>query len=217
MKISEKNLATVSVERSQAVCGSLLIFPINIDTSAAWVRTARTLGYRVIGASSESADPGIYDVDALEYLPYITSPEFNTSLQCLVSLEGVTRIYTAHQGVWAHLNHLLPSLFRSSPALESQLYRPQPHAVEYRDEIGTTVCVDPWGFARARDQGEKATILNGNGITFDFEGIYRNFLVSVSQVKILGYIRLSSEQGIEYYHQAAGALTGSISYITYRW
>lgn len=314
MNTSEKDLASTSVEPSQAVCGSLLIFPVNIDASATWVTTARALGYRVIGASSEPTDPGIYDIDALEYLPYITSPEFNASLQSLVSQEGITRIYTAHQGVWAHLDYLLPLLFGSAPALGPQLCRPHPHAVEYREvdrsiqwgrylveehtaeciaegqqpvakalsiyqyaglhrqfvrtpgqcdedklralcslmrlapkgdiveigslygrsalalaslagyyEIGTTVCVDPWGFAHARDQGEKATILNGNGINIDFEGIFRNFLVSASQVKNLGYIRLPSEQGIEYYRQAVGAgqlfskhlspspLTGSIS------
>ncbi len=272
---------------------TVLVFPINLDASAAWVAVARSLDLRVLGASSEPTEDGLFGVDAVVYLPYITDPAFVTALQHMVAAHGVTHLFSAHQGVWAHLDHVLaqawgtataPSLCAPSPhqaeraafarsrqwadaatgdllpwqlpdtptpaaplavheaaGLHRQFVRtpgqcdeeklralcalarvaPRGDIVEigclygrsalalgslgHRYAIGSTICVDAWGFAQARDQGDAAEILNGAGVVVDFEHIFEDFLATASQVPGMGCIRLPSQAAIAVYCRAAAS------------
>ncbi|MEA9884257.1 class I SAM-dependent methyltransferase [Xanthomonas campestris pv. raphani] len=269
---------------------TVLVFPVNLDASAAWIAVARSLGQRVLGASSEPTEDGLFGVEAIVYLPYITDPTFVPALRRVVAAHGITHLVSAHQGVWAHLEQVLhawgpapaPSLCSPSPhqaerasfarsrrwadatiddplpwqlpdtpvpaaaltvheaaGLHRQFVRtpgqcdeeklralcalarvaPRGDIVEIgclygrsalalgslgqRYAVGSTLCVDAWGFAQARDQGDAAAILNGNGVVVDFEHIFDNFLAAASQMPGVGCIHLPSQEAIEVYRQAA--------------
>lgn len=272
---------------------TVLVFPVNLDASAAWIAVARSLGQRVLGASSEPTEDGLFGVEAVLPLPYITDPAFVTALRCLVAAHGVTDVFSAHQGVWAYLDHLLAKDWGTGQPL--RLCTPSPHETEraafarsrqwaeaaiedpspwqlpdapapaaaltvheaaglhrqfvrtpgqcdetkllalcalariappgdvveigclygrsalalgslaHRYALGSTICVDAWGFAQARDQGDAAAILNGNDVVVDFAQIFDNFLAAASQIPGMGCIRLPSQAAISVYRQAAAS------------
>lgn len=78
-------------------------------------------------------------------------------------------------------------------------------SLAHRYALGSTICVDAWGFAQARDQGDAAAILNGNDVVVDFAQIFDNFLAAASQIPGMGCIRLPSQAAISVYRQAAAS------------
>lgn len=121
---------------------TVLVFPVNLDASAAWIAVARSLGQRVLGASSEPTEDGLFGVEAVLPLPYITDPAFVPALRCLVAAHGVTDVFSAHQGVWAYLDHLLAKDWGTGQPL--RLCTPSPHETERA------------AFARSRQWAEAA-------------------------------------------------------------
>ena len=66
--------------------GTVLIFPIDLDTTADWITKSKALDFRVIGASSElNTHHDISEIDSFEYLPYITDEAFQAYLIDLVN------------------------------------------------------------------------------------------------------------------------------------
>ena len=86
---------------------TLLVFPIDMDSSRRFIKHAKSLGFNIIGASSvmDSSNNGV--VDSFTKLPFITSPEFKNEFIQLIDRQDVTHIYTPHSGVWSHINKLI--------------------------------------------------------------------------------------------------------------
>lgn len=85
---------------------TLLVFPIDVDSVWPTMRTARALGYRIIGASSVTPLPTVAEADLCLHLPYISDGGFDDALRSAMRMHGVTHLVTMHTGVWAHLARL---------------------------------------------------------------------------------------------------------------
>lgn len=85
---------------------TLLVFPIDMDETEAFIRTARSLGLRIVAASSTSMPPYAVPIDAFVHLPYVTAPDFDACLAQAVATNGIDAIHTPHQGIWRHLERL---------------------------------------------------------------------------------------------------------------
>lgn len=277
---------------------SLLIFPINLDASAQWVSSAKALGYKVIGASSEATDPKLFGVDLLVHLPYVTDDTFADKLLQLLDQHKFTRVFTAHAGVWACLDRLFNRLEKQAKS-PPQLCQPHPLVLENQQlsrhllwaeaalsnplsshitdtinavreplskhqyaglhraftqtpgqcdddkllalcglmqiapegdlieigslygrsatalaslaafhKVGSTVCIDPWHFDNISDQGAAANVLTADTLSSQdnaqlFDGIFQGFLVNISQIQGVSYIRQPSTQALPHYQSAA--------------
>ena len=72
-----------------------------------------------------------------------------------------------------------------------------------RFNIGSTICVDPWDMKKIKDQGKKADILNKGNDQVDFEKIFNSFLVNISLLERISYIKETSVEAEAVYKQAA--------------
>lgn len=167
-----------------APIGTLLIFPINVDASAHWVTVAKSLGFTVIGASSEPTKSDLFGIDKLAHLPYVTDAAFVDCLQHLIDQYAITRIFTAHQGVWDILNGLLSdNRLAVTPALaRTLLCQPYPFAIEdnylqqhlqwgqqvVRDLLADQLAVCP-------------TTLRAPLSIYQYAGIHRRFIETTGQ------------------------------------
>lgn len=88
---------------------TLLVFPIDVDSSMPVVRHARMLGMRVIGASSVTPLRSVEAVDDCIALPYISDAGFDDALRMALRTHAVTHLVTMHVGVWAHFARLSES------------------------------------------------------------------------------------------------------------
>ncbi|WP_147106636.1 class I SAM-dependent methyltransferase [Tateyamaria sp. syn59] len=101
-----------------------LVFPAGMPQSLAYAKQAERDGRAVVGASSLHHDPAKPHYDAWAFLPYVTDPDFVTSLQGVVQAHSVTSIYTPNAVVWEMLDAALPnalpnvSLVNSHPMRE---------------------------------------------------------------------------------------------------
>jgi hypothetical protein len=84
----------------------LLVFPLDLDDTDAFVRVASALGIEIVGASSAMANPRGKEVDEFIRLPFVTDPEFDEALKRALQQYAITHVYAPHQGVWRHLNTL---------------------------------------------------------------------------------------------------------------
>lgn len=87
---------------------SVLVFPINQEQAQRFAATARSLGFRVIAATSEVINAQ-QRAQGLVSLPYVTDPGFDAALQALQQQHGFARIYTFHAAVWKHVSKMLTS------------------------------------------------------------------------------------------------------------
>lgn len=67
-------------------------------------------GESVLGASSAHADTSAQYYPDWAFLPRYDAPDFAERLRAVVEAWGVTRIYSPHTVVWAHLKKILPDL-----------------------------------------------------------------------------------------------------------
>jgi len=75
---------------------TVLVFPIDMDSSRRFIKHAKSLGFNIVGASSvmDSSRNGV--VDSFTKLPFITAPEFNNEFMQLIDRQAVTHIYIPH-------------------------------------------------------------------------------------------------------------------------
>lgn len=85
----------------------LLVFPLDMDSTDAFIRVATALGIEIIGASSAMADPCDQGVKQFIRLPFVTDSAFDQALREAIRQYGITTIFTPHQGIWRHLDTLL--------------------------------------------------------------------------------------------------------------
>lgn len=85
---------------------AVLVFPIDMPQSVAFARTARQLGFDVIAASSEPADPAMYPGYSVAHLPYVTNKSFDTVLADVLEQHQINSVYTPHPAIWWHLKSL---------------------------------------------------------------------------------------------------------------
>lgn len=85
---------------------TLLVFPINVDSAIPVIRTAKMLGYRIIGASSVEPRPQLAELDACIHLPFVTSPDFHGCFAEALERHRITHVLAPHHGVWSHLKAL---------------------------------------------------------------------------------------------------------------
>ncbi|APX11955.1 class I SAM-dependent methyltransferase [Tateyamaria omphalii] len=101
-----------------------LVFPAGMPHSLAYAKQAERDGRAVVGASSLNHDPAKPQYGAWAFLPYVTDPDFLTSLQGVVEAHSVSSIYTPNAVVWEMLEAALPrvlpdvSLVNSHPMRE---------------------------------------------------------------------------------------------------
>ena len=107
----------------------LLVFPLDMDETDAVIRVAAGLGIEVIGASSVMADAGGRPVNHFIHLPFVTDPTFDAALAAEIGRYGITRVFSAHQGVWCHLEALL----RTAPErFAFDLCQPEPFTATWQ-------------------------------------------------------------------------------------
>ncbi len=91
----------------QLLTKTVLVFPIDMDSSRRFIKHARSLGFKVVGASSVMSCAENTVVDSFTKLPFITASEFNQKFIQLIKQQAVTHIYTSHSGVWTHIDNLI--------------------------------------------------------------------------------------------------------------
>lgn len=85
---------------------TLLVFPVVVDSALPLMHAAKTLGFRIVGASSVLPYPDIADVDVYVQLPFYSAPEFADRLEQIVTAMQVTHIHVPHPGVWRYIKDL---------------------------------------------------------------------------------------------------------------
>lgn len=100
---------------------NLLVFPLNVDSNLDFIKAAKQLGFKIIGASSVNLRKMFDCFDSYEYLPYITDSDFERCFYGVLNRYNITHIFSAHDGVWAYFDSLPirsilcnPSPFRAS-------------------------------------------------------------------------------------------------------
>jgi hypothetical protein len=86
----------------------LLIFPGAMPAALERAVRAEVEGVEIIGASSVPADWAQQHYPRWDFLPRYDEPCFEAALQALVAAHGVTRLYTPHHIVYAHLKKIMP-------------------------------------------------------------------------------------------------------------
>jgi len=86
---------------------TLLIFPAVIDGAENIAKTAKQLGFSVIGASSVPLHSPSKYFEEIISLPYITDPAFNTTFESALENHHITHIHSPHHGVWSHFKNIL--------------------------------------------------------------------------------------------------------------
>jgi hypothetical protein len=97
---------TALLSTAGELVSTMLVFPIDVDSARPIVRFARSLGWRVIAASSVPPLPANGDWDASIQLPFISDMGFDDALRTALRTFDVTHLVTMHVGVWAHLARL---------------------------------------------------------------------------------------------------------------
>ncbi|MES9831738.1 MAG: class I SAM-dependent methyltransferase [Candidatus Thiodiazotropha sp. LLP2] len=269
----------------------LLIFPVDMDASEAFISVTRSLGIPLIGATSVEKTTHHQGIDQLVHLPYITESGFDKTFADTLKAHDITHIYTPHPGVWTYLKqlnvkniaHYSYQLCHPSPyqnnwleykasydwaerisvdnfldgfdtrpgagphrqltiseyaGLHKQFIRiagqcdvnkltaltqilrltPKGDLVEIgslygrsafviawlsdRYRIGSFISIDPWSNDALESQGESATILHTDPETIDFEPIFKSYLSNMSLLNNVGYIRETSDRGVDKYRRA---------------
>lgn len=83
----------------------VLVFPIDIDKSREFIIFAKSMGFRVVGASSVMGENQArsLSIDFFASLPFVNEPDFNEKLLILLERQQITHIYSAHGVVWSHI------------------------------------------------------------------------------------------------------------------
>ncbi|MCB1886723.1 MAG: class I SAM-dependent methyltransferase [Rhodocyclaceae bacterium] len=84
----------------------LLVFPATMDSAIPFVRTARSLGFEIVGASSVSTAPAIDELDDRVHLPFVSEAGFDHAFEAALSTHRITHVLAPHHVVWSHLNGL---------------------------------------------------------------------------------------------------------------
>ncbi len=154
----------------------LLIFPIDIDAGQRLAAEASALGIPFIAASSQIqtlSGPGGGNIVSL---PYVTDETFANRLRDLIQDQGITHIFTHHQGVWTRLQSLLIDRPAHYPV---KLVQPDPYE---RDWIKIANSLD-WA-DRVLAEGFTDTLADAV-IPVDSPGINRSALAGLHQQFLL--------------------------------
>ena len=110
--------------------GTILIFPIDIDSARQFAITAKSLNLHVIAASSiNKTRPDLDYIDDFIYLPYVNHPDFNQCLFDTLDKCNITHVFSPHAAVWNHLNQLNKEIL---PGLKFHLCTPEPFAMDWQ-------------------------------------------------------------------------------------
>ena len=86
---------------------AVLVFPAGMPEGLAFRDRAKSMGLRVVGASSLERDPAESVYEAWEHLPYINDPSFDEALAEVVRRHEVSSVHAPHYTVWKHLTERL--------------------------------------------------------------------------------------------------------------
>jgi len=86
---------------------AVLVFPAGMPEGLAFSDRAKSMGLRVVGASSLERDPAESAYEAWEHLPYINDPGFDAALAEVVRRHDVSAVHAPHYIVWKHLTERL--------------------------------------------------------------------------------------------------------------
>ena len=78
--------------------------------SVAYLAACKRNDQATVGASSLAHDPAREGYDAWAYLPYISAPDFDQQLLSVITLHGISQIFTPNPVIWAVLNKRLPKI-----------------------------------------------------------------------------------------------------------
>lgn len=115
---------------SSAAADAVLIFPAGMPDGLAFRDRARSLGLRVVGASSITSDPARDSYETWETLPYVSDPGFDDALATIVERHGIGAVHAPHFVVWRHLSERLQQI--APGAQLSGDDRPEDHERAYR-------------------------------------------------------------------------------------
>ncbi|GHU06727.1 hypothetical protein FACS1894158_14060 [Betaproteobacteria bacterium] len=84
----------------------LLVFPLDMDENDVVIEIATMLGIDVVGASSVMTTAGNKPISHFIRLPFVTDTAFDGALREAIEHYGITTVFSAHTGVWRHLDTL---------------------------------------------------------------------------------------------------------------
>lgn len=93
----------------------LLIYPSGMPAAIERAVRAAVQGEQVLGASSVPGDTSAQHYPDWTFLPRYDAQDFPDRLKALVETRGVTRIYSPHTVVWAHLRKIQSELLPGVP------------------------------------------------------------------------------------------------------
>lgn len=83
----------------------VLVFPIDFERSLDFIIFAKSMGFRVVGASSVMSEERsmALPIDDFAVLPFVNTPEFPEKLSRLLGERQITHVYSAHGVVWSYI------------------------------------------------------------------------------------------------------------------
>lgn len=162
---------------------TILVFPIHMDEVKPFTQQAKSLGNRIIGATSVKTIKQNYRAqEDFFYLPYITEPEFETELIKKLEQHSITHIWTPLHAIWSHINNLS----RKNHRLQGILIGKHPFAQNWENFAESFF----WGKLLNSDQ------FSANIAPDDFK--IRNPLYSTAYASIhRGYLRIPGESDLD--------------------
>lgn len=88
----------------------VLVFPGGMPRSLEFLEKCQHEGQLVVGASSLEFDTAKSSYPVWDFLPFVTSAEFDDALKNVVFKHGVTHIFTPNLVVWNYLSNALQEL-----------------------------------------------------------------------------------------------------------
>lgn len=110
---------------------AVLVFPAGMPDGLAFRDRARSMGLRVVGASSLDRDPAEGGYEAWEHLPYVNDPGFDDAFAEVVKKHEVSAVHAPHFIVWKHLTERLGQIAPGARLTGGQT--PQDNERAYRD------------------------------------------------------------------------------------
>jgi hypothetical protein len=89
----------------------ILVFPAGMPRSLTYLESAQAAGKTVIGSSSLGNDPVRERYPLWVRLPYVTSPDFDDALRCVISQFDIGGIFTPNPVVWDYINKKIKDTF----------------------------------------------------------------------------------------------------------
>jgi hypothetical protein len=110
---------------------AVLVFPAGMPAGLAFRDRAKSMGLRVVGASSLDHDPAEAGYEAWEHLPYVNDPGFDAAFAEVVRRHQVSAVHAPHFIVWKHLTERLGQIAPGARLTGGQT--PQDNERSYRD------------------------------------------------------------------------------------